>query len=303
MPNSEPPPPARVTGEPVPGFPIKFTWQTGDWFALFQKHVELIQADIKRAVMGGRQVLYLSCPISSYGGSFSTTNVEIALFTAQRLSMEFGSHFWFLNPAQYQMESQLGLGLIRNHARELELENPGRKVDVDKLMKQSPASGGDYMRMWTRVLVEDDCGNFGGRFSAFYFIGAADMRKFFANGETLNISAAVEQYFARKMAMDHDFSVYFTPPFTDPTGKTIAPADEQAEWTRRRDEFIRFYSLKASAAYSRGSHDEWNIWRLLNENRRASANWGLGEQLGGYYGGTQIEPQAAETPLSKGYAI
>ena len=217
--------------------------------------------------------------------------------------MEFGSRFWFLNPAQYQMESQLGLGLIRNHAHELELETPGRKVDVDKLMKQSPAGGGDYMRMWTRVLVEDGVGNFGGRFSAFYFIGAADMRKFFANGEDLNISAAVEQYFARKMAMDHDFSAYFTPPFTDSTGKAIAPDGELAEWNRRRDEFVRFYALKASAAYSRGSHDEWNIWRLLNAKRRASSMWGIGEQLAGYYGGTLIDPQAAETALSNGYAV
>src|SRR6266851_5661730 len=172
MPNPTPPENSLTTGQPVPGFPITFSWQTGDWFDLFQKHVELIQMDIKRAVMGRRQVIYLSCPISSYGGSFAITNVEIALFTAQRLAMEYGSRFWFLNPAQYQMESQLGLGLIRNHARELELETPNRKVDVDALMRLSPAKGGDYMRMWTRVLVEDDSGNVGGRFSAFYFLGA-----------------------------------------------------------------------------------------------------------------------------------
>ena len=36
------------------------------------------------------------------------------------------------------------------------LKQPGRKIDVDALMKDTPAQGGDYMRMWTRVLVEDD---------------------------------------------------------------------------------------------------------------------------------------------------
>lgn len=126
-------------------------WQKGDWLNLFDKHVELIQKNIRRAVLGRRQVVYLSCPISSYGGSFASTNVEIAHFTAQHLAAEWGPGFWFLNPAQYQMESQVGLGVIRDHARELELETPGRKVNVDALMNVA-VSGCLGTELWRQAL-------------------------------------------------------------------------------------------------------------------------------------------------------
>jgi len=33
-------------------------------------------------------------------------------------------------------------------------------------------------------------------------------------------------------------------------------------------EFRNYYGLRASVAASRGSHDEWNIVRLINERRR-----------------------------------
>ena len=84
--------------EPVSGFPIKFQWRTGDWFDIFQEHIAVIQKDVQRALAGGRLVVYLSCPISSYGGSFYATNVEIANFTALRLLNTWGTRFWFLIP-------------------------------------------------------------------------------------------------------------------------------------------------------------------------------------------------------------
>ena len=81
---------------------MKFKWQTGDWFELFEKQVALIQTDVERALMDDRLLVYLSCPISSCGGGHSITNVEIATHTERLIMKEWGTRFWILNPAQYK---------------------------------------------------------------------------------------------------------------------------------------------------------------------------------------------------------
>lgn len=303
MSNPNPPEikPMNEVGEPVVGFPIQFEWQTGDWFDIFNKHVDFIQADILRALSAERMVVYLSCPISSRGGSISLTNVEIADFTGRRLVGEWGTRFWFLNPGQYQLESKQGTGLIRAHARLLELEK-GTKIDVDKLMKDSPPGGGDYMRMWTRVLVEDGSGKpFGSRFSAFYFIGPSDYRQFFTQGG-LSLASGIEDYFGRKYATDRDFNTYFSPPFFDEKGKPIPEGEWAKVWEVRRREFVRYYAVKAGANFSKGSHDEWNIWFTLNKLRLADKDFGVGNQIPGFFEGRQVDPASAEVGISAGYA-
>jgi hypothetical protein len=298
-------PPPTVTAEPVAGFPIRFTYQTGDWFDIFQKHVDLIQLDIRRALFDRRLVVYLSCPISSFGGSYSRTNVEVSTFTEQQLRAEWGSGYWVLNPSQYQMESQQGLGLIREHVRLLELETPGRVIDIHELMSPDfVAKGGDYMRMWTRVLVEDDIPdgvNLGRRFSAYYFLGATDVRKFFMQNGESSLTTGIQEYFARKLATDMDFRANFLGPFGDPGGGTLTGDAATAEAERRRDEFFRYYGARASVTFSRGSHDEWNIWQTLNVQRRRQL--GLGEQIAGFFAGEQIPPATTEQPMSPGYAV
>src|SRR5262249_45267753 len=160
-----------------------------------------------------------------------------------------------------------------------------------KLMKDSPPDGGDYMRMWTRVLVEDGTPKaLGSRFSAFYFVGPSDYRQFFTQGGQ-NLTAGIEEYFARKYATDLDFNSYFSPPFVDEKGN---PLDEKQEWERLRKEFFRYYALKAGAYFSKGSHDEWNIWFNLNRLRLTEPSLGVGNQIPGYFGGHQIDPGAAE---------
>src|SRR5690242_5329917 len=204
--------PKLERGKPVDSLSIEFEWHGGVWKQLFDKHVKFIQQDILRALASNKLVVYLSCPISSRGGSYFATNVEIANFTVQRLSAEWGTRFWFLNPAQYQMESTHGLGLIRMHAHDLELETK-QTINIDELMESDPPVGGDYMRMWTKVLAEDDSGkNLGGRFSAFYFISPSDVRLFFGQTGAKNITAGVESYFGDKYATDSQFRDYFTPP-------------------------------------------------------------------------------------------
>lgn len=143
------------TGQPVPGFPLTFTWHTGDWQKIFDEQIKQIKADVARARAEDRLIVYLSCPISSRGGGWSGTNVDIARHVERSLLEKWGEGFWILNPAQYQLESKAGAGLINMHAQTL-------KIDLVALQKQSSPGGGDYMRMWTKVLVEDGGDNLGG---------------------------------------------------------------------------------------------------------------------------------------------
>lgn len=291
-----------TTGKPVQSLSIEFQWHEGIWKELFDKHVHFIQQDILRALAGNKLVVYLSCPISSRAGSYFATNVEIANFTAQRLTSEWGPRFWFLNPAQYQMESAQGLGLIRMHAYELGLETK-TKIDIDELMKTVPTVGGDYMRMWTRVLAEDDGKNLGGRFSAFYFLSPCDVKAFLAQTGAKNVTSGVESYFADRCAADSQFRDYFATPaaVSSDDAKKLAQQSES-----RRQEFFRYYAVRASAHFSKGSHDEWNIWRELNALRTAGSEtdgYGMGSQIAGYFEGIQIAPGAAEAAISAGYAV
>ena len=294
--------PKLITGQPVKSLSIEFQWHDGVWKDLFDKHVKFIQQDILRALASNKLVVYLSCPISSRAGSYFATNVEIANFTVQRLSAEWGPRFWFLNPAQYQMESAHGLGLIRMHAHELSLEK-GTEIDIDELLDSDPPVGGDYMRMWTQVLAQDDSKDWGNRFSAFYFMSPCDVKAFFAQTGAKNITAGVESYFADKYATDSEFRDYFTAP----AASESAEARKKAEAIEKQKRaFLLYYAVRASAHFSKGSHDEWNIWRELNGLRISGTEdegFGMGSQLAGYFEGLQIAPGAAETPISAGYAV
>lgn len=297
--------PQKETGYPVNGFPMKFTWQTGEWVRIFDAQVEQIKEDIARAVSEDRLIIYLSCPISCRGGGLSLTNVDIASFTARRIMNEWGSRIWVLNPSAYQLESKQGTGLIHRLAREV--QPPVTEERLAYLKKYFPAKDGDYMRMWTRVLVEDENGlNVGGRFSAYYFLSPSDVRQFFDVNRTTTLTAAVEEYFARQYAINQDFYAYFNEPFYDSSGRLIPQEQWPAEWHRRRLDFFRFYTLRGSASYSKGSHDEWNIFVTLNELRLKAGEenrYGLGSQIAGYFEGSQIAPGAAESAIAPGYEV
>jgi hypothetical protein len=287
-------------GRPVPELDIEFEWHGGLWKQLFDKNVHFIQQDILRALADDKMVVYLSCPLSSRAGSYFATNVEIANFTARRLLSTWGSRTWFLNPAQYQMESAQGLGLIRMHAYQLGLELH-TTIDLDELLKEVPAVGGDYMRMWTRVLAEDDDKQWGNRFSAFHFLGPSDVRAFFSSG-TMDFTTGVESYFARRFAIDSSFRDYFSLPFKEEKGNTSveSPDTQLRRLESRKEEFVRYYTMRASVHFSKGCHDEWNIWQKLNALRRDADE---PNEIAGYFEGMQIPPSSAETPVSAGYAL
>jgi len=272
-------------------FPVRFRWQDGLWFDLFEQHVELIMQDIARARAEDRLILYLSCPISVRGGGHSITNVEIASYTANRLQMKWGSRLWVLNPALYQMESKAGTGLIRRHAHSLKLKlGLEKEIDVDALSREHPPTGGDYLRMWARVLIEDDAKNLGGRFDGFYFMGPNDMWHFFTRDGQTPLTEGIEQYFSQKCNMDADFKAYYE-------GGDLSPF----EWQKKRDDFFRFYAMRASAAYSLGSHDEYNIWCALNRLRIKDA--GVDSQIAGYFDGRALDLSVPSVGTVPGYAL
>jgi hypothetical protein len=292
------------TGEPVPGFPLSFTWSTGDWQRIFDRQIELVKQDVARARAEDRLVFYLSCPISSRGGGSSATNVNIARHVERSILERWGEAFWVLNPAQYQLESKAGTGLINAHAKE-------SHIDLPKLRKKGGPLGGDYMRMWTKVLVEDGEHNEGRHFDAFYFLGPSDVASFFSQGESPTITARTEAYFARKAATDAAFRDEFAVSKIDwgVPPKKKSEADAREVWSKRRKDFLRYYALLASANFSLGSHDEWAIFRLINATRRkhsATADMldgDVGDQVAAFFDGRQVDLSASEGIISRGYAV
>jgi hypothetical protein len=312
---------ATTKGPPVEGFDIEFEWHTGPWEQIFDRQVKLIQGDVARARAEDKLIVYLSCPISSRGGGNSGANVDIAKFTERALLQRWGEGFWILNPAQYQLESKAGTGLISNHAQDL-------GIDLDELRRlsnpeggNSVPGGGDYMRMWTRVLVEDQpplgseapdaaLAFTGEHFDAFYFLGPRDVQAFFAHDGSL--TSGIQSYFASKFATDSDFRNSFSVPniVWEPSPPTThAQSDLRAKWERVRLEFLRYYGLRASGNFSLGSHDEWNIFVRINQKRRAATvragqlDGNVSTQLAGFFDGGQLDPGSTEMRISRGYAI
>ncbi len=304
---------------PVAGFPLKYIWHTGPWFDIFQMQIDKLRRDIRRAKAEDRLTIYLSCPVSSRGGGYSMTNVDVARHVERALLQKWGEAFWILNPAQYQLESKAGTGLMNEHADYL-------GIDLGKLTKASKPSGGDYMRMWTTVLVEngnkvgyrdigDNLVNTGQYFDAFYFIGPRDVQSFFlTEGETL--TAGIQAYFARKFAIDPDFRAAYSDPAIKWGPLEPRAPDNEAQyklrdsWNYKRFDFLRYYGLKAGVNFSLGSHDEWLIYRALNASRRDKtrdpvkfmADGDVGDQIAGFFDGGQIDPASSETAVSRGYS-
>ncbi len=302
-----------VRGRPVADLPIEFEWHAGDWIELFDRQVELIRADLKRAHVEGRMIIFQSCPISTAGGGHYSTNVDIAGAIERNLMAKWGERFFILNPSKYQMESKEGVGLMYQHAEAIKRET-GKRIDLEKLVSIAPPSGGDYMRMWTKVIVEDDfyrgakqiIPNTGNLFDAFYFIGPTDVQEFFLS-EAKSLSQAVEIYFARKYSLDNEFKNDF-----DCVNRNegfcalldLSKPEDHAVWQQRRLDFFRYYAIKAGTNFSRGSHDEWNIVQLLNAKRLVHPDiYGPEDQIAIFFDGKQISPGSYPTPAYPGYAV
>ena len=287
---------------------------------IFELQIKKLRRDILRAKAEDKLVVYLSCPISSRGGGYSATNVDVARHVERALLEKWGEGFWILNPAQYQLESKAGTGLMNEHADTLGL-------DLNHLISVAGRPlGGDYMRMWTTVLVGNDTRvgyrdvgkelvNTGQYFDGFYFIGPRDVQSFFLT-EGATLTAGIQAYFARKFAFDPDFREEYSDPLPDwrRLGPRTAINEEQYKlrdgWNYKRLDFFRFYGLKAGVNFSLGSHDEWLIYGALNALRRSKTknpekfmiDGDVGDQIAGFFDGGQIDPASSETTVSRGYS-
>jgi hypothetical protein len=212
----------------------------------------------------GKAVGYLSVPLSPAGGGSFQINSEAAKSIAGAVETRFGqSSAWLLNPGAEGSDAMQG------------------------------ASGADYMYMWTQIL-EGRSGH-GEGFDFFYFAGPTDFSRYFLRPEKdskdqqKNDLGPVEDYFGklndffdRRMANDPDFK----------------KAVEQGQISKVG--FRNYYGLRASVAFSYGSHDEWNIARLLNERRRGAADFGIANQLSVFFDGQPVNPGGFESVAASG---
>lgn len=285
---TNPPTGETVTGEPVAGFPLKFSWNT-KWAELFDRQIEIIRLDIARARFEDNLVAYLSCPISKRGGSIEAANIDVSEYVARSLQEHWGDRLWVLNPSRYQMESKTGRGLIYEHAAKL-------GIDISALPR---VTGGDYLRMWTKILVEDGAENLGYFFDFFYFLNLEDSLPFFGDMNR-PICDNVEQFLSRKIVTDFAYKTYFEPPYFDDNGKQLPNPPEEI-WKQRRADFIRFYSTVGGVLVSKGSHDEWNIWQLINAARRGKK--GVGSEMPAFTGKRQLSIGEKSLTGAPGYAV
>jgi hypothetical protein len=152
--------------------------------------------------------------------------------------------------------------------------NPGAEGNLPK-----GASGADYMYMWTKIL--EGRSGLGEDFDFIYFVGPSEFARIFSLAGTADMER-IEAYFDDRLAKDGDLREAVA------QGKLSKPT------------FRNYYGLRASVSFSYGSHDEWNIARLLNEHRRGSADFGIANQLPLLFDGRATAPGASEAAVASG---
>jgi hypothetical protein len=157
------------------------------------------------------------------------------------------------------------------------LLNPGTEAGD----KMGGASGADFMYMWTQIL-EGPTG-LGEDFDFFYFAGPTDFGKYFKLTGQGDLEA-LDAWFDTNAAADPDFK----------------KAIDQDGAAKTKIAFRNYYGLRASVTYSYGSHDEWNIARLINVRRRGATDLGIANQLAIFFDGQPQSPGAYEIPTSAG---
>jgi hypothetical protein len=135
------------------------------------------------------------------------------------------------------------------------------------------------MYMWTTVL--EGPRGMGEDFDFFYFVGPKDFGRYFQlTGE--GDFTRIEGWFDNRVATDAAFK----------------KAVDDGKVTKF--DFRNYYGLKASVSFSYGSHDEWNIARLLNERRRGAAEFGIARQLPVLFDGQAVNPGSYESATASG---
>ena len=163
--------------------------------------------------------------------------------------------------------------LAKTYGERLHIVNPAKlnlkKVDDDR------AGGGEYMAIWSDILAGAD--GLGSQFDIVYFAGPADVDRYFRL-DAKDKLGALEKWVALRMKDDESFARHMS-------------KDEN------RYDFVRYYGLRASATFSKGANDEWNIVSALNEQREA------GQDISVFFNGGAVEPGDYSDLSSRGYTI
>jgi hypothetical protein len=140
------------------------------------------------------------------------------------------------------------------------------------------ATGTEYMVMWTAVLEGADGM---GDFDMAIFAGPQDFARFFGFDGN-NDMAKLDVFFDKRAASNPDFA-------------------KAVQGGLTKEAFRKYYALRASSTVSRGAHDEWNIFRLINDKRRADSKFGTPGQIPIVFDGQGVAPPHHETTVSEGY--
>jgi hypothetical protein len=152
--------------------------------------------------------------------------------------------------------------------------NPGAEGNLPQ-----GSSGADYMYMWTEIL--ESRRGFGEDFDFVYFVGPSEYREFFGLRGQSDLDV-IDAYFDKRAAQDQH----------------LKDAVDQNKISKQA--FRNYYGLRASVAFSFGSHDEWNIARIINERRRGSEEFGIANQLGILFDGQPVSPGNFESSIASG---
>jgi hypothetical protein len=171
-----------------------------------------------------------------------------------------------------RVEARFGAGSVW-------LLNPGEKDSDLSLPSGARGANDDYMLMWTRV-IEGLSAN-GEDFDFVYFAGPSDFAAYFGLTGTGDMDR-LGTFFDERVAKD-------------------AGLRREVERGRvTRNTFRNYYGLKASVSFSNGAHEEWNIFRVLNERRRADTKFGVANQIAVFFDGKAVPTGAAESPVAMG---
>ncbi|MEO8485864.1 MAG: hypothetical protein ABI585_05935, partial [Betaproteobacteria bacterium] len=140
------------------------------------------------------------------------------------------------------------------------------------------STGAEYRVMWTAVLEGADGM---GDFDVAIFAGPQDFARYFGFDGN-NDMGKLDAYFDKRVTSDPDFA-------------------KAAQGGLTKEAFRKYYALRASSTVSRGAHDEWNIFRLINEKRRLDGKYGTPGQIPIVFDGQGVAPPHQETALSEGY--
>ena len=156
--------------------------------------------------------------------------------------------------------------------------SPGTKESDLSLPSGARGTNDDYMLMWTTLLEGTDGL---GEFDFVYFAGPGDFARYFGF-DGVNDGAKLDAYYDARVKSNPGFAKAVEGGLTKPA-------------------FRRYYLFRASATVSRGAHDEWNIFRIVNEKRRADPKIGAPGQIPILFDGRGVNPTDQEAAVSEGY--